>query len=73
MKIKFTKKLTFFPDENSIYKKFYLSFGEAEDAGQFGFPADGDVATVVKLLLQFQPLVVRVDDSVLVLCPRLAG
>ena len=50
----------------------YLAFGEAEDAGQFGLAADGDVATVVELFLQFQPLVVGVDDAVLVLGARLS-
>ena len=35
-----------------------------------GQPPDGDVAAVVELLLQLQPLVVGVDDAVLVLGSR---
>lgn len=47
----------------------HLPLGEPQRGGQLGFPPDGDVATVVKLLLQLQTLVVRVHDSVFVFRP----
>ena len=47
-----------------------LSLGEADVVGELGLAPDGDVAAVVELLLQLQPLVVGVDDAVLVLGAR---
>jgi len=49
-----------------------LPFSEPKGSGQLGFAADGDVAAVVKLLLQLQALVVRVHHPVLVFRPGLA-
>lgn len=49
-----------------------LPFSEPEGSGQLSFAADGDVAAVVKFLLQLQALVVCVDHPVLVFCPCLA-
>ena len=40
---------------------------KSENSGQ---PPDGDVAAVVELLLQLQPLAVGVHNPVLVLCSR---
>lgn len=47
----------------------HLPLREPQRGSQLSFPPDGDVATVVKLLLQLQPLVIRVHDSVFVFCP----
>lgn len=49
---------------------FHLPFGESQAASEFGFATNGDVATVVELFLQFEPLMIRVDDAVLVFGPR---
>ena len=58
---------------NSVSDDFsgstHLSLRQTDHVGQLGLPPDGDVAAVVELLLQLQPLVVAVDDPVLVLCP----
>ena len=48
----------------------HLPFWQAEGLCELGLPPDGDVAAVVELLLQLQPLVVAVHHSVLVLGPR---
>ena len=50
----------------------HLSLGQGQGLGQFRFPPDRNVPGCVVLLLQLQPLVVRVDDAVLVLGSRLA-
>lgn len=50
----------------------HLPFSEPQGSSQLGLTADGDVAAVVKFLLQLQALVVCVHHPVLVLCPRLA-
>lgn len=55
-----------------VVRDTYLTFGETEYAGQLGFTADGDVAAVVELLLQLEPLVVGVDNPVFVLGSRFA-
>lgn len=47
----------------------HLPLGEPQRGSQLSFPPDGNVATIVKLLLQLQPLVVRVHDPVFVLRP----
>lgn len=49
----------------------HLPLRQAEIAGQLRFPPYRYVAAVVELLLELDPLVVGVDDSVLVLRPRL--
>lgn len=49
----------------------HLSLREAEGQRQFWFPPHGDVAVILKLLLQLQPLVVRVHHPVLVFSPSL--
>ena len=48
----------------------HLSLRQPDHVSQLRFPPDGDIAAVVELLLQFQPLVVGVDDAVLVLGAR---
>ena len=45
----------------------HLPFWQAEGLCELGLPPDGDVAAVVELLLQLQPLVVAVHHTVLVL------
>lgn len=49
----------------------YLSLWQAQRCGELRLPTDGDVFAVVELLLQLQPLVVRVHDPVLILGSRL--
>ena len=48
----------------------HLPFWQAEGLCELGLPPDGDVAAVVELLLQLQPLVVAVHHAILVLGPR---
>lgn len=49
-----------------------LALGQGEGEGELRLPPDRDVLGEVELLLQLHPLVVRVHDSILVPCPRLA-
>ena len=59
---------------NSVSDDFsgstHLSLRQTDHVGQLGLPPDSDVAAVVELLLQLQPLVVGVDNPVLVLRSR---
>ena len=54
----------------SLFLSSHLSLGEADVVGEFGLAPDGYVAAVVELLLQLQPLVVGIDDAILVLGAR---
>lgn len=49
-----------------------LSLREPQVGCQLRFASDSDVAAVVELLLQLQPLMVAIHHAVLVLGPRLA-
>ena len=48
----------------------HLSLRETDPVCELSFSPDGDVPTVVELLLQLQSLVVGVDNPVFVLCTR---
>lgn len=50
----------------------HLPLREPQVGCQLGLASDGDVSTVVELLLELQPLMVAVHHPVLVLGPRLA-